>query len=143
MEVWVFWLIIAVLLGVAEIFTLTAALGLLGGAAVIASVFAAIGLPMPLQFLAFAFASVAGFVVLQPIAARHKRRPQLQRFGVDALAGRTAYVVRQVTGQHGTVHIGGEEWTARALDQSLVIPAGATVDVIQIDGATAVVYPRD
>jgi len=65
-DTWVIWLIIAVVLGVAEIFTLTAALGLLGGAAVIASLFAAIGLPMPLQFLAFAFASVVGFVVLRP-----------------------------------------------------------------------------
>jgi len=142
-DVWVIWLIIAVVLGVAEIFTLTAALGALGGAAVIAALFAAIGLPMPLQFLVFAFASVAGFVVLRPIAARHMRQPQLQRFGVDALVGRTAYVVQEVSGREGTVRIGGEEWTARALDESLVIPAGATVDVLQIDGATAVVYPRE
>ncbi len=143
MEVWVIWLIIAVVLGVAEIITLTAALGLLGVAALITSVFAAIGLSVPWQLLVFAIASAAGIVVIRPIAARHMLQPQLQRFGVDALAGRTAYVVREVTGQHGTVRIGGEEWTARALDQSLVIPAGATVDVIQIDGATAVVYPRD
>jgi membrane protein implicated in regulation of membrane protease activity len=140
---WVIWLIIAVLLGVAEIFTLTAALGLLGGAAVIASVFAAIGLPVPLQLLVFALSAAAGIVVLRPIATRHMLRPQLQRFGVEALVGRTAYVVREVTGRDGAVRIGGEEWTARALDESLVIPAGATVDVIQIDGATAVVYPRE
>jgi membrane protein implicated in regulation of membrane protease activity len=70
-------------------------------------------------------------------------QPQLQRFGVEALVGRTAYVVQEVSGREGTVRIGGEEWTARALDESLVIPAGATVDVIQIDGATAVVYPRE
>ena len=143
MAAWVIWLIIAVLLGIAEIFTLTAALGLLGGAAVIASVFAAIGLPVPLQLLVFALSAAAGIVVLRPIASRHMLRPQLQRFGVEALVGRTAYVVREVTGRDGSVRIGGEEWTARALDESLVIPAGATVDVIQIDGATAVVYPRE
>jgi membrane protein implicated in regulation of membrane protease activity len=140
---WVIWLIIAVLLGIAEIFTLTAALGLLGGAAVIASVFAAIGLPVPLQLLVFTLSAAAGIVVLRPIATRHMLRPQLQRFGVEALVGRTAYVVREVTGRDGAVRIGGEEWTARALDESLVIPAGATVDVIQIDGANAVVYPRE
>ncbi len=142
-DVWVIWLIIAVVLGVAEIFTLTAALGLLGGAAVIASVFAAIGLATPLQFLVFAIAAVTGLVVLRPIAARYRLQPRLERFGVDALVGRTAYVVQEVTGRHGTVRIGGEEWTARTFDQSLVIPTGATVDVIQIDGATAVVYPRE
>ncbi|MGH3775347.1 MAG: NfeD family protein [Pseudonocardiaceae bacterium] len=143
MDVWVIWLIIAVVLGVVEIFTLTAALGLLGVAALITSGFAAIGLPVPLQLLVFAVAAAAGLVVVRPIAARHMLGPQLQRFGVDALAGRTAYVVQEVTGRDGTVRIGGEEWTARALDESLVIPAGAAVDVIQIDGATAVVYPRD
>jgi membrane protein implicated in regulation of membrane protease activity len=62
----VIWLMIAVALGIAELFTLTTVLGLLGGAAVIASVFAAIGLPVTLQFLVFALASVVGFVVLWP-----------------------------------------------------------------------------
>ncbi|MGH3753217.1 MAG: NfeD family protein [Pseudonocardiaceae bacterium] len=143
MDAWVIWLITAVVLGVAEIVTLSAALGLLGSAALITSGAAAIGLPAPLQLVVFAIASAAGIVVVRPIAARHMRQPQLQYFGVDALAGQTAYVVQEVTGQDGTVRIGGEEWTARTFDQSLVIPAGATVDVIRIDGATAVVYPRD
>ncbi len=143
MDVWVFWLIIALVLGVVEVFTLTAALGLLGGAAVLASVSAAIGLPMTLQLLVFAFASVAGFVALRPITQRRRRQPRLARVGVDALAGRPAYVVQDVTDRDGTVRISGEEWPARAFDQSLVVPAGATVDVIQIDGATAVVYPRE
>ncbi|MDQ4031205.1 MAG: NfeD family protein, partial [Actinomycetota bacterium] len=74
---------------------------------------------------------------------RRRRQPRLARVGVDALAGRPAYVVQDVTDRDGTVRISGEEWPARAFDQSLVIPAGATVDVIQIDGATAVVYPRE
>lgn len=141
MDVLVFWLIIAVVLGVAEIFTLTAALGLLGFAALITSMFAALGLPMLLQFLVFAIASVVGFVVLWPIAARHMLPRQLERSSIDALAGRTAYVVREIAGCDGAVRIGGEVWTARALDESQVIPAGAAVDVIQIDGATAVSIP--
>ncbi|MHA6793817.1 NfeD family protein [Pseudonocardia bannensis] len=115
MAVWVIWLITAVALGVAEVFTLTAALGLLGAAALITSGAAAIGLPVPLQLLVFAIAAAAGIVVLRPIAARHMLRPSLERFGVDALCGRTAYVVDEVTERTGTVRIGGEEWTARAL----------------------------
>ena len=99
MAMWVIWLIIAVVLGVAEIFTLTAALGLLGVAALITSALAAIGLPGPLQFLVFAIASAAGIAVLRPIAARQMLRPRLERFGVEALTGRTAYVVHEVTGR--------------------------------------------
>ena len=37
----------------------------------------------------------------------------------------------------------GEEWSSRAYDESQVIPVGAKVDVMQIDGATALVYPRE
>jgi membrane protein implicated in regulation of membrane protease activity len=29
------------------------------------------------------------------------------------------------------------------MDETVVIPAGTTVDILQIDGATAVVYPRE
>ena len=143
MDIWVIWLIVAVVLAVAEIFTLTAALGLLGGAALIASVSAAIGLPVPLQLVVFAVSSAAGLVVLRPIAQRHLSAPRRRDFGVDALLGKPAYVLQEVTGRNGRVRIGGEEWTARAIDDSVVIPIGATADVLQIDGATAIVYPRE
>lgn len=142
-EIWVIWLVAAVVLGVAEIFTLTAALGLLGGAALITSAAAAIGLPVPLQFVVFAVASVAGIVLLRPVARRHLTAPPSRAFGVDALVGQPGYVLEEVTGRNGRIRIGGEEWSARTFDDSLVIPAGARVDVLQIDGATAVVYPRE
>jgi membrane protein implicated in regulation of membrane protease activity len=143
MDLWMIWLIVAVLLIVAEIFTLTAALGLLGAAALITSLSAVVGLPPSGQLLVFTVASLTGMVLVRPIARRHMLRPQLERFGVDALVGRTACVVQEVTGQAGRIRIDGEEWTARAFDESLVIPAGATVDVMEIRGAIAVVYPRE
>ena len=143
MDEWIIWIILAVVLGVAEIFTVTAALGLLGAAALLTAATAAIGLPVPLQLLVFALSSTAGLIVIRPIAMRHLRQPQLQRFGVEALVGRQAYVVSEVTGREGRVRIGGEEWSARAYDETLVIPTGATVDVIEIEGATALVYPRE
>ncbi|MFF8847094.1 NfeD family protein [Streptomyces sp. NPDC015127] len=143
MDPWLIWLIIAAVLAVVEIFTLTAALGMLGGAALVTAGFAAVGLPLPLQFLVFTVAAAVSLLFLRPIALRHVRRPQGQRFGVDALVGRAAYVVSEVTGMGGRVRIGGEEWTARAYDETLVIPPGATVDVIEISGATALVHPRE
>jgi membrane protein implicated in regulation of membrane protease activity len=88
-------------------------------------------------------AAVAGLGVARPIAMRHVRQPPLLRSGTAALVGRTAYVLDDVTARGGRVQIGGEEWSARPYDESLVIPAGSTVDVLQIQGATALVYPRD
>ncbi|WP_433246437.1 NfeD family protein [Streptosporangium sp. CA-135522] len=144
MDDWVIWLILAVTLGVAEIFTLTTALGLLGGAALFAAVAAGLGLPVPLQLVVFTAALATGVVAVRPLARRQlMRTPAAQRFGIQALVGKPAYVVREVTGRDGRVQIGGEEWSARAYDETLVIPAGAIVDVIEIEGATALVYPRE
>ena len=143
MDAWLIWLLLAVVLGLAEILTLTAALGMLGGGAAITAGFAALGLPLPAQIVVFTIATVAGVVVVRPIALRHMSQPPLQRFGVDALVGRQARVVREVSGQDGRIRIDGEEWTARAFDDTVVIPVGATVDVLRISGATAFVYPRE
>ncbi|MFI6034159.1 NfeD family protein [Streptomyces sp. NPDC051315] len=143
MDPWLIWLITAAVLAVAEILTLTAALGMLGAAALVTAGFAAVGLPLPLQFLVFTVVATASVLFVRPIALRHVLQPQAQRFGIDALVGRAAYVVSEVTGLGGRVRIDGEEWTARAYDETLVIPPGATVDVIEISGTTALVYPRD
>jgi membrane protein implicated in regulation of membrane protease activity len=143
MDLWLIWLITASVLVVAEIFTLTAALGMLGGAALVTAGFAAVGLPLPFQFLVFTVVATVSVLFVRPIALRHVLQPQVERFGIDALVGKGAYVVSEVTGLGGRVRIEGEEWTARAYDESLVIPPGATVDVIEISGTTALVYPRD
>jgi membrane protein implicated in regulation of membrane protease activity len=143
MAAWVVWMILAVLLGVAEVFTLTAVLGLLGAAALITSGVAAVGLPPTVQLLVFAAVSAAGVLLVRPIAQRHALSPRPQRFGVDALIGRPGYALTEVTTRAGTVRIGGEEWTARSYDQAVVIPAGTAVSVMQIDGATAIVYPQE
>lgn len=136
------WLVLAATLGVAEFFTLTLALGLLAAAALVAAVAAGLGAPVLVQVLAFAAAAGAGLLVVRPIARRHMRRPPLIREGSDALVGKSAVVVQEVTATHGLVKLAGEDWSARAFDETHTLPAGTLVDVMEIDGATAVVYPR-
>ena len=143
MDPWLIWLIVAGIFAVAEIFTLTAALGMLGGAALITAGTAALGLPAPLQFLVFTVVATLSVIFVRPIALRHVLQPQTERFGIDALVGKSAYVVSEVTGLGGRVRIEGEEWTARAYDETLVIPPGTAVDVMEISGTTALVYPRE
>ena len=143
MTSWVIWLILAAVLGVVELLTVTLALGILAVAAVAAAVAGAAGLGGVAELGAFAVVAVAGLVVVRPIAIRHIKQPPPLRTGVAALVGRTAIVVEEVTGHAGRVRIGGEVWTSRAYDDSLVIPVGAKVDVLQIEGVTALVYPRE
>jgi membrane protein implicated in regulation of membrane protease activity len=143
MDPWLIWLITAAVLTVAEIFTLTLALGMLGVSALVTAGFAAVGLPLPFQFLVFTLVATVSVLFVRPVALRHVHQPQAERFGIEALVGKAAHVVSEVTALGGRVRIDGEEWTARAYDETLVIPPGATVDVIEISGTTALVYPRD
>jgi membrane protein implicated in regulation of membrane protease activity len=143
MELWLIWLVLAVVLGLAETFTLTAALGVLGAAALVPALLAALGLPVAVQLAVFAAAAAAGVLLVRPIALRHLREPQLVRFGVEALVGKRAYVVREVSDRDGLVRIDGDDWTARTFDETTVIPVGAAVDVMRISGTTAYVYPRE
>ncbi len=143
MDPWLIWLIVAAVLAVAEILTLTAALGMLSAAALATAGVAAVGLPLWLQLLVYALVATGTLLFVRPLALRHMNRPQAARFGTDALIGRPAYVLSEVTGTGGRVRIDGEEWTARSYDETLVIHTGRTVDVIEISGATALVYPRD
>jgi membrane protein implicated in regulation of membrane protease activity len=140
---WIVWLVVAALLGVAEVMTTTLAFGLLAIAAVAAAVVGAVGLGLPVQLAAFAVAAGAGVGVVRPLAVRHIRQPPLLRSGTSALVGRSAMVTEEVTALGGRVRIGGEVWSARSYEESQIIPVGSTVDVFAIEGATALVYPRE
>lgn len=125
------------------VFTLTLVFGLLAGAALVAAVVAGVGIGILGQLVALGVAAAAGLVLVRPIALRHMAQGPLTHEGSDALIGKKAEVMQEITATHGLIKISGEEWSARALDESHVIPVGALVDVMGIEGATAVVYPRE
>lgn len=140
---WLLWLVAAVVLGAAEFVTLTLFLGLLAGASLVAAVAAGLGASVPVQLLVFALTGGVGLAAVRPIAQRNLALPPPSCEGSDALVGRSALVTREVTADGGLVHLSGEDWSARAFDEDLVIPPGVRVDVFGIEGATAVVHPRD
>ena len=143
MEPWLAWLVLAALLGIAELMTATLAFGLLAVAALAAAIVSGLGLGLPVQLGAFAVTAGVGLGVVRPLAVRHIRQPPLLRSGASALVGRSATVVEEVTAYGGQVRIGGELWSARSYDESQVIPVDSTVDIFAIEGATALVHPRE
>ena len=139
MPEWVAWLIAAVALAAGEVATLGFVLGPLALAALVAAVVAAVGAGIEAQVAAFIAGSLASLVLIRPIARRHLRTPPAIRTGAAALVGAPAVVVERVDGHGGTVRLRGEVWSARAFDQDAVLEPGARVEVMQIDGATALV----
>ena len=136
---WVLWTIAAGVLAVGEIVSLSFFLGPIAVAAAIAAVAAAVGAPLAVQLVVFTVASAASLLVLRPVARRHTRMPAQLRTGTAALVGERAVVLERVDGHGGQVKLAGEVWSARAFDEDEVIEPGARVEVLQIEGATALV----
>jgi membrane protein implicated in regulation of membrane protease activity len=133
------WAIVAAILAAGEAATAALVLGPIALAAAIAAIVAAAGGGVALQLVAFAVASAAALLVLRPIARRHLRTPAQIRTGTAALVGSRATVVERVDGHGGRVKIGGEIWSARTFDEDHVIEPGTRVEVLKIEGATALV----
>jgi membrane protein implicated in regulation of membrane protease activity len=143
MMAWIVWLIVAVVLGVFELMTTTLAFGIIAVAALFGAMTGAFHLDLPIQVAAFVAASAAGLAFVRPVAMRHVKQPPLLRTGAAAIVGKSAVVTEEVTGHSGRIKVGGEEWSSRAYDDTLVIPVGHKVDILQIEGATALVFPRE
>ncbi|MFI8516207.1 NfeD family protein [Streptomyces sp. NPDC085481] len=138
-DAWIWWLIGAVGLGIPLVLTAMPEFGMLSAGAVAGAVTAALGFGIVAQVVVFAVVSVALIAVVRPVAARHRDgRPQLAT-GIDALKGRQAVVLERVDGNGGRIKLAGEIWSARALDTGQSFEPGEQVDVVDIDGATAVV----
>ena len=140
MPVWLIWAIVAVVLGIGEM--LTPGLFFLGPLALSAGFAALTGLfgaGTIFTLIVFILASIASLAFLRPIARRHVHMPSISRTGTDALIGRKAVVTRRIDANGGRVRIGGEEWSARSYLDGHVLEEGQSVDVIQIEGATALV----
>jgi membrane protein implicated in regulation of membrane protease activity len=136
---WVWWLIAAGVLAIGEIATLGFFLGPIAVAASLAAVVALLGAGLAVQWVVFIAASLGSVLVLRPIARRHLRTPASLRTGTAALVGGPATVIERVDRDGGQVRIGGEVWTARAYDEDDTFEPGARVEVLKIDGATALV----
>jgi len=136
---WVWWMIAAGVLAVGEIATMGFFLGPIAIAAALAGIVGLIGAGLAAQWIVFIAASLGSVLVLRPIARRHLKTPASLRTGTAALVGAPAAVLQRVDRSGGQVKIGGEVWTARSYDEDDSFEAGARVEVMKIEGATALV----
>ena len=140
MAAWLLWLIGAGLLAVGEVLTLDLMLLMLAGGALGGMTVALLGGAAILQIVTFIVVSGLLLVLVRPIATKHlTNRTPLQLDGVDTLVGRTAKVTRDVDVTGGRIQLGADEWTARSQHGGETFPVGATVRILQVEGATAVV----
>ena len=132
-HMWVGWLTGAVALAALELVSLDLFLIMLAGGALVGTVTALVGGPIALQVVLALISSVALLSVIRPNVVRRLHSGPDLKTGADALIGKRATVLREMSHHApGRVKIGGEEWTAAPYDEDDSIEAGEVVDVVQI-----------
>ncbi|MCW2842609.1 MAG: hypothetical protein JWN22_525 [Nocardioides sp.] len=139
---WEAWLGLAILLGVAEMFSLDLILIMLAVGAMAGMVAAALDANLVVQVLVAAAAATGALALVRPnLVKKFHSGPELN-LGHGKLVGQQGLVTQEITAQeHGRIKVGGEIWTAAPYDDSITIAPGETVEVFQIRGATAFVHP--
>lgn len=117
-----------------DFFFLMLAIGAASGA-----VAAGTGAEFIVQLLVAVGVTVALLGVVRPIARKRLLKPAASSFGVAALVGRSGVVIERVDAHNGLIRLAGEVWSARSYDGRTTFAEGATVGVIEIRGATALV----
>jgi membrane protein implicated in regulation of membrane protease activity len=139
---WLWWVGAALVLGLVEVTSLDLVFMMLSAGALAAAGSALAGGSFTVQVLVFAATSALLLAVVRPVALRRlKPAGPAQLTGTAAHVGRPAVVLLPVTDRAGRVKLAGEEWSARSAVPGRTFGVDELVQVVQIDGATAVVGP--
>jgi membrane protein implicated in regulation of membrane protease activity len=139
---WLLWLALALAAGTAEVLSLNLIFLMFAGGGLAAAVVAAVGLGISVQVVVFAV--ITGLLLVAarpPLLAYVRRSLPATAMNAAALVGQDAKVVVEVTPSSGRIKLAGEIWSARSVAGGYALEVGSTVQVVRIDGATAVVAP--
>ena len=139
----ILWLVLAVGLMIAEVFTLGFVLFWFGVGALAAALAGFLGAGVGIQFLVFAIVSVALTAMSRTIFARYLPISDVNsiRTGVDSLPGKIGTVTIASKGalNEGAVKVFGSTWTAYPIDE-VALTEGEKVEVVEVKGSS--IYVR-
>lgn len=140
---WAIWLSLAFLLGIAEVLSLNLVLIMLAVGALAGAGVAVIAPGLWwLQVLVAVAVSVGMLVLLRPTLLEKVRNMPGYRSSTDKMVGSSGVAISQVSSKGGEIKVDGLSWSARTFDPSVVIEEGTEIEVYEIDGVTAIVYPK-
>ncbi|WP_296108558.1 NfeD family protein [uncultured Corynebacterium sp.] len=140
----IIWLIAAGVLALGELLVADMSLLMLSAAALITAGVSLADIPVWAEILVFGLASLATILAIRPILRKRLMQARSEHtFDQAELTGKSAVVVEAVSDEvqsGGMVRIAGELWSARSATPGDVYSQGESVQVIDIDGTTAVVW---
>lgn len=139
----ILWLVILVVLVVIELLTMGLTTIWFAGGALAAALISIVGTPIVLQVIVFLVVSIILLFSTRPIAVKYFNKDRI-RTNTESLIGRQAIVISEINNIEGVgqVNTGGMEWSARSSYNNIVIPVGAVVVILGIDGVKLIVEER-
>lgn len=140
---WILWIILGIVLIIAEIFTLGFVLFWFGIGALAAAFVGFLGLGIFWQFLVFALVSIALTVMSRTIFAKYLPHDEEKiKMGVDSLPGQIGTVTSASKGalNEAAVKVYGSTWTAFPVDGDAIFEEGEKVEVVRVQGSS--IYVR-
>jgi len=140
---WAIWLSLAFLLGIAEIMSLDLVLIMLAVGALAGAAVAVIAPSLWwLQILVASGISIMMLLLLRPTLLAKVRSMPGYRSSADKMVGSTGVAISQIDKSGGEIKVDGQSWSARPYSSDVVIEQGTEIEVYEIDGVIAVVYPK-
>ena len=136
MEVYHIWIIIGILLIIAEVFSMDFVVSCFGIAALATSIGAYAEISFNWQLVMFSLVSLFVFIAIRP-AIRHKLLQDKIKTGSDAMVGTEHIVTEGIDndGDTGYVKVGSEFWRARS-HQNEIIEKGSKIRIESVVGST-------
>ena len=134
------WLIILVIMVIAEFATMGLATIWFAGGALVAFIAALVDAPLPAQVVLFFVVSFVLLLFTRPLAKKQFNTKR-EKTNAESLIGQNAVVLESISNitASGLVQIRGQEWTARAKDNGKQFAKDDIVKVVAIEGVKLIV----
>lgn len=139
----IFWLVVIVVMAVIEIVTLGLTTIWFAGGALAAFLASLLGASVLVQSILFIVVSVVLLSFTRPWAVEYFNKDRA-RTNADSLIGETGIVLQEIDNlkAQGMVSVRGQEWTARAADNT-VISKETQVEIVEISGVKLLVKEKE
>lgn len=139
----IFWLVVIVVMAVIEIVTLGLTTIWFAGGALAAFLVSLLGASVLVQSILFIVVSVVLLSFTRPWAVEYFNKDRA-RTNADSLIGETGIVLQEIDNlkAQGMVSVRGQEWTARAADNT-VISKETQVEIVEISGVKLLVKEKE
>ena len=137
----IIWSVIFMVCIIIEIITLGLTTIWFAGGALVSAISVFFGTSLIIQILIFAVISLVLLFTTRPVALKHFKLSDMEKTNVESLVGKQVIVSETIDNLKATgqVKVNGLEWTARAADETDIIPQGTEVTMNEVSGVKLIV----